>query len=79
MRSKDRDYNFLFKLHGKYTLSLPLKEGTTVLFSGKMLTHKQSCNALHATDDQLFFNFASCGNKKCTITLESHSFVVAFN
>ena len=62
--SKDRDYHFLFKLQSKYTLSVPLKEGTTVLFSGKMLTHRQSCNALHADDDQLFFNFASYGNKK---------------
>ena len=62
--SKDRDYHFLFKLQSKYTLSVPLKEGTTVLFLGKMLTHRQSCNALHADDDQLFFNFASYGNKK---------------
>ena len=64
MRSNDRDYHFLFKLQSKYTLSVPLKEGTTVLFSGEMLTHRQSCNALHADDDQLFFNFASYGNKK---------------
>ena len=63
-RNHDIQYHFLFKLQGKYTLSIPLNEGTTVLFSGKMLTHRQSSNVFDTTYDDLFFNFASYGNKK---------------
>ena len=63
-RNLDIKYHFLFKLQGKYTLSVPLNEGTTVLFSGKMLTHRQSSNVFETTYDDTFFNFASYGNKK---------------
>ena len=35
-----------------------------ILFSGKMLTHRQSCNTFETRYDQLFLNFASYGNKK---------------
>ena len=64
VHSTERKYHFMFQLNHKNIMSLPLIEGTTLLFSGKLLTHRQSCNAFESTDDELFFNFASYGNKK---------------
>ena len=64
IKSAERKYHFIFQLNRKCIVSLPLIEGTTLLFSGKLLTHRQSCNVFEAMDDELFFNFASYGNKK---------------
>jgi len=64
VQSTERKYHFMFQLNHKNIMSLPLIEGTTLLFLGKLLTHRQSCNAFESTDDELFFNFASYGNKK---------------
>ena len=63
-KSADRKYYFIFKLKNKYNVSVPLNEGTTILFSSKLLTHRQTCNGCEATDDELSFNFACYGNKK---------------
>ena len=63
-KSAERKYHFIFKIQNKLNISLPLIEGTTILFSGKLLTHRQTCNVFECTDDELFFNFASYGNKK---------------
>ena len=45
-------------------MSLPLIAGTALLFSGKLLTHRQTCNVHEATNDELFINFASYGCKR---------------
>ena len=54
----------MFQLNHKYIMSLPLIQGTKLLFYGKLLTHRQSCNAFQSTDEDLVFNFFSYGNKK---------------
>ena len=57
-------YHFLFQFNNKYNLSLPMTPGTSIIFSGKLLSHRQSCNVYKPTDDELFFNFGAYGNKK---------------
>ena len=57
-------YHFLFQLNNKYNLSIPMATGTTIIFSGKLLSHRQSCNVYKPTDHDLFFNFGAYGNKK---------------
>ena len=54
----------MFQLNHKYIVSLPLFEGTTLLFSRKLITHRQSCNVFESTDEELFLNVASYGNEK---------------
>ena len=61
IQSTDRNYHFMFQLN---LVILPLLEGTTLLFSGKLLIDRQSCNTFESTDEELFFNFASYRNKK---------------
>ena len=56
--STDRHYHFMFQFGQKYNVSLPLIAGTTLLFSGKFLTHRQTCNVHETTNDELFINFA---------------------
>ena len=41
VQSADRNYHFMFQLNHKNVMSLPLVEGTTLIFSGKLLTHRQ--------------------------------------
>ena len=60
----DIKYHFLFYINKKINLSLPMNPGTSIVFSGKLLTHRQSCNVYKATEDELFFNFGAYGNKK---------------
>ena len=62
--SKDRHYHFMYQFGQKCNVSLPLNAGTTLLFSGKLLTHRQTCNVHDATNDELFINFASYGCKR---------------
>ena len=62
--STDRHYHFMFQFGQKYNVSLPLTGGTTLLFSGKFLTHRQTCNVHETTNDELFINFASYGCKR---------------
>ena len=60
----DIKYHFLFYINKNINLSLPMNPGTSIVFSGKLLTHRQSCNVYKATEDELFFNFGAYGNKK---------------
>ena len=62
--SADRQFHFMYQSGHKCIVSLPLIAGTTVLFSGKLLTHRQTCNVHEATDDELFIIFASYGHKR---------------
>ena len=63
-RKENIKYHFLFQFSKKFNISVPMITGTTIIFSGKLLTHRQSCNVFNTTDDDLFFNFGSYGNKK---------------
>ena len=62
--SKDRHFHFMYQFGNKCNVSLPLIAGTTLLFSGKLRTHRQTCNVHKATNDELFINFASYGCKR---------------
>ena len=44
--------------------SIPLYVGTSILFSGQYITHRQSCSIEDKTHDETFFNFASYGNER---------------
>ena len=71
IQNKDRKYHFMFQLKHKCIVSLPLIGGTTVLFSGKLLTHRQSCNVFEAIDDE-FFILLHMETENYTITFGNH-------
>ena len=60
----DKKYNFIFQLDRKHNIGLPMTDGVAFLFSGSVLTHRQSSTTLPQCKDGLFFNIASYGNKK---------------
>ena len=75
----DRHFHFIFQFGNKCNVSLPLITGTTLLFSGKLLTHRQTCNVHEATNDELFINFSSYGcsdAKGYTVTSASLSYAM---
>ena len=57
-------YHFNFKFSNDVTYGIPLNAGTSVLFSGQYITHRQSCYIVDKTDDETFIDFASYGNVK---------------
>ena len=57
-------YHFNFMLTKDIKYSIPLNAGTSILFSGKYITHRQSCCVVDDVDDDTFFNFASYGNAR---------------
>ena len=59
-----RQYSFVYKLKIKENVSIRLTPGLTFLFSGKMLTHRQTCNMLCLPKVEPFINFASYGSQK---------------
>ena len=56
-RKQGCHYQFLFHFSNKYNISVPMNIGKTIIFSGKLLTHRQSSNVFDNSDDDLFFNF----------------------
>ena len=46
-------YRVLFHFNNKYNLSLPMTPGTSIILLGKLLIHRQSCNAYKPTDDHI--------------------------
>ena len=48
----------------KRTFSIHMKAGTSILFSGQHITHRQACSVVDNHDDNTFFNFASYGNSR---------------
>lgn len=58
------DYHFIFKLREKENIGIKLIRGTSFIFTGKCLTHRQNCSKLISNNDGLFFNFASYGSHK---------------
>ena len=61
--NKVREYNFMFKLNDEDNVSIKLRYVITFLFTGRLLTHRQTCNILYGYNNDLFFNFASYGSK----------------
>ena len=60
----EADYAFFFKVQDKHNVSIKLSEGLTFVFSGKLLTHRQSCNKESSIENELFINFASYGTQR---------------
>jgi len=58
------EYSFLFKVKDKNNISLRLTEGVSFVFSGKLLTHRQSCNFPVNMKGETFINFSSYGTKR---------------
>ena len=56
----DREYTFLFKLQIK-NITIKMRIVITCVFSGKLLTHHQTCNCLCTIKEGLFSNFGSYG------------------
>ena len=61
---RKHEYSFIFKLKEKHNISIRLTEGTSFLYSGKLLTHRQSCNLPIQMKDEVFINFASYGTQR---------------
>ena len=59
-----RKFQFNFKFSNDVMYSISLNTGTSILFSGQYITHRQSCNLMDQIDDDTFFNFSSYGNGK---------------
>ena len=56
-------FDFLYMIKPKCYVGIDMKIGTTFLFSGYMLTHRQHCYPPPESNDY-FFNLASYGNKR---------------
>ena len=55
---------FSFKLSTDISIIFPLNKGTTVMFSGLYLTHRQLSNKIDTDKKDAFVNFASYGNAR---------------
>ena len=61
---RKHEYSFLFKIKDKNNISIRLTEGISFVFSGKLLTHRQSCNFPVDMKGETFINFSSYGTKR---------------
>ena len=57
-------YHWIFKLKDKDSISIALDSGVTIIFLGKYMIHRQSCNVPSKVEDGTFFDLASCGNEQ---------------
>ena len=57
-------YHFQFALNEKHNISIPLHECTTILFSAKCLTYRQTFEDKINTKKDVFFNFGAYGNQQ---------------
>ena len=58
-------YDFIFKINDRKHLSIKLTPGTSFIFSGLYLTHRQNMSIGKLIDPECnFFNIASYGNKR---------------
>ena len=62
--SKKRKYHFMIQLKDKLNISIPMVRGTSIMFSSQLLAHRQSCNIVDPSFDELHINFSSYGNKR---------------
>ena len=53
-KNKARQYIFLFKLRNKKNICFKLQSGITFVYSGKLLTHHQTCNLPCLPKEYLF-------------------------
>jgi len=63
-KNKARQYTFLFKLCNKKNICFKLRSGVTFVYSGKLLTHHQTCNLPCSPTEDMFFNFGSYGTER---------------
>ena len=63
-KNSDTKYNFIFQLDSKHNIGLPMIDGVVFLFSGSVLTNRQSSTTLSQYKDSFFFKIASYGNKR---------------
>ena len=61
---RKHEYSFLFSIKDKINISITLTEGISFIFSGKLLTHRQSCNFPVDMKGETFINFSSYGTKR---------------
>ena len=65
------EYNFIFELRKGETIGIKLDPGVTFVFSGRYLMHRQMLNKNFKGQSNIFFNFASYGNKRLYNHLKS--------
>ena len=53
---------FIFKLTEELNVSIPMAIGTSILFSGQFLSHRQSQPHTSIVGDDVFYNFQSYEN-----------------
>ena len=63
-KNKARQYTFLFKLRNNKNVCFKLRSGITFVYSGKLLTHHQTCNLPCLPKEEIFFNFGSYGTER---------------
>ena len=66
-----QEYNCITQLMANHNIGIKCNEGMTFLFSGKYLTHRQSCNDNITAQDNIFFSIASYGNARLYNHLKS--------
>ena len=71
-------YHFIFNLSNNHNVATRLISGNTFIFSGKLLTHHQSCNVECDPKKELFINFGSYGTKNL-FTYLKNSFMRKIN
>ena len=57
-------YKFKFAINSKHNITIPLVDYTTIMFSGLMLTHRQTFEPDESHEKATFVNFGSYGNRK---------------
>ena len=57
-------YNFQIALDKKHHIAIPLLEYTTMIFSGKSMTHRQTLKDSHSAVNDDYINFVAYGDKK---------------
>lgn len=65
------EYNFIAQLMDNHNIGIKLEAGMTFMFSGKYLTHRQSCNNNITASNSTFVNIASYGNERLYNHLKS--------
>ena len=63
-KNDKRQYTFLFKLQNKTNMCIKLRSGITFCYSGKLLTHHQTCNMPCSPEVDMFVNFGSYGTQR---------------
>ena len=63
-KEQSAEYNFIFDLMKGFTVGIKMDPSVCILFSGKYLLHRQSCNTNTTLKDNMFINLASYGNER---------------